>query len=69
MTNPTEPGRFQFQFGGNAALGRVAGKANDLTALLNPNSVTVMLLERTATVDFTYIVSFAPVSIPRFILW
>jgi hypothetical protein len=68
MTNPTKPGGLEFQFGGNAMLRRIAGKANDLTALLNPDSVAVMPTDRTAAVDFPHIVSFAAMPVPRFIL-
>jgi hypothetical protein len=68
VTDPAKPGGLEFQLGRNATLRRIAGKANNLTALLNPNSIAVMSWDRTATVDLAHIVSFASVSIPRLIL-
>jgi hypothetical protein len=49
-------------------LRRVTSKANDLATLIYPNTVPMMPTNRTAAVNFTDIIGFSPVPVPRFVL-
>jgi hypothetical protein len=65
---PTEPGVLEFELLLSRWSRRIAGETDDLTALLDPCGIALVLTGPTG-VCFLYLIGFRSVHIPRFVTW